>query len=68
MRCVTKLIHGRDAIQFEAAIEKNACVTRECRRIARHGYHLSDLASGELLRLRLRALPRWVEYDAIDLP
>lgn len=68
MRRVSELVHGRDAVEFKAAIEKDACVAGECRRIARHGYHVSDLARCELLGLSLRALPRWIEYDAIDLP
>src|SRR3954451_14990983 len=65
VRRVTKLIDRRHALDAIAAIDQNARISGERRGIARDRHHDRDFAGGESLYLRLRALPRRIEYHGI---
>ena len=67
MRRVAELIDRRHALEPVAAIDQDPRVARECRGIARHRDHDRHLARRELLRLRLRALPRRIEHHGVEV-
>src|SRR5260370_33740280 len=62
MRGVAELIDRRDALYFIAAIDQNSRVACKGGDVARYRDHHWNLAGGELLGLRLRALPRRIEH------
>src|SRR5271154_3460418 len=65
MRRVTELVDRRHRLDPVAAIDENPCIARERRDVAGDRDHHGDLACRELKALRLRALPRRVEYDSV---
>jgi hypothetical protein len=67
MRRVAKLVDRRDALDAIAAIDQEPGVADEGRHVAGHRDHGADLARGELNRLRLRALPRRIEHDRVEV-
>src|ERR1700748_2331744 len=62
---MTKLVDRRDALDAKAAVDQRPRVAREGGGVAGNRDHDSDLARRELLDLRLRALPRWVEHHGV---
>jgi len=65
VRRIAELVDRRDARQAIAAIDEYSGVADERRRIARDGDHQRDAACGERLRLRLSALARRIEHNAV---
>src|SRR5689334_5114702 len=67
MRRIAELIDWNNRQQPIAAIDEVAHVARECAGAARYRDNGGDPTGGDLARLRLGALPGWIEYDGIEL-
>ena len=65
MRGVAELVDRGDAIEGIAACDQDARIAHECRHIARYRNDDGYLAGGQLVRLRLRALPRRIEHHGV---
>ena len=68
MRRMPELIDGRDALDFVTALDQDARVAGKGRDIAGYGDHERHFARRKPSGLRLRALPRRIEYDRIEIP
>jgi hypothetical protein len=65
MRREQELIHGHDAGDAIAAVDKDAKIARKRSGVAGEGNELRDLGSGKLLGLARRPGPRRIEHDGV---
>ena len=68
MRRVSKLVDGRDALDFVAALDQDARIAGKGRDIAGHRDHERHFARRKPFGLSLRALPRRIEYHRVEIP
>ncbi len=66
MERIAELIDRRDAHELVAAVDQNARVACERRRIAGHRNHDRHGAFDQFARLRLGALARRIEHDGVE--